>query len=411
MEKQILSSKYISIFVTIIYALITIVAVLNHELWADEVQVWQICKYLSIKELFNHLHSEGHPAFFYLLIMPFAKLSSNIIYMQLICWLSMCFSVFLLFYKAPFKWFTKCAILLSCGFIYYLPVIARSYSILPFLVFVAAILYSKQRQHPILYALILAAIANTHVIMFGFVFILTLSFIYDNLIKNKNKSCIWASLIMFLGLCTVILQLYDTPESNYYISINLENIISNFYNTFFHFFLNAINDKLIIQNIPLKITDIIAVVVSFGLYLYCFCYLNFNSKKIFFIAVAGIIFQFIVYTISYGGGEFIFVIRIFSAHIILLFCLWICPEQNKSYVYTKKNLNIILSLFFILTIFNGLISYKTDLFQNFSGSKETSIFIQKNINPQNSLIYTDNEGYCVALAYYLDKLNYQMGGG
>ncbi|HIT55361.1 TPA: hypothetical protein IAA92_03795, partial [Candidatus Galligastranaerophilus intestinigallinarum] len=64
------------------YALITIFAVFHHEIWADEAQVWMLTKYISLPELFPHLVNEGHPPFFYLIVMPFAKLFNNIIWMQ-----------------------------------------------------------------------------------------------------------------------------------------------------------------------------------------------------------------------------------------------------------------------------------------------------------------------------------------
>ena len=36
-----------SIIFTLIYALITLIVVLRHEIWADEAQVWMLSKYLS----------------------------------------------------------------------------------------------------------------------------------------------------------------------------------------------------------------------------------------------------------------------------------------------------------------------------------------------------------------------------
>ena len=166
----------VSIAITIIYALITLVAVLHHELWADEAQVWQLAKHLSIPELIEHLHNEGHPSLLYLLTMPFAKISNNAVFMQLICWFFMCIASFLLIYKAPFKAITKASILMSAGFFYFLPVIARGYSLIPFFVLMAAILYSKRKEQPILYAIPLFFLANTHAIMFGFVGILLICF-------------------------------------------------------------------------------------------------------------------------------------------------------------------------------------------------------------------------------------------
>ena len=53
-----------SVIVAVLYAIITLVAVFHHEIWADEAQVWMLCKHLSIPQLINHLHNEGHPSFF-----------------------------------------------------------------------------------------------------------------------------------------------------------------------------------------------------------------------------------------------------------------------------------------------------------------------------------------------------------
>ena len=57
----------LNILLVILYALWTLFVVIHHEVWCDEAQVWQICKHLSVLELFKHLVNEGHPAFFYLI--------------------------------------------------------------------------------------------------------------------------------------------------------------------------------------------------------------------------------------------------------------------------------------------------------------------------------------------------------
>jgi hypothetical protein len=141
--------NYKPILLTIIYAIITFLCVIKHEIWADEAQVWQIARHISVFDLFKHLINEGHPSLFYLLMMPIAKIFQNpesIIYMQIVCWLSSCIAVFLLLLKSPFNGITKFAITTSAGFLYFFPVIARSYSLIPMLVFALAILYPKQKE-------------------------------------------------------------------------------------------------------------------------------------------------------------------------------------------------------------------------------------------------------------------------
>ena len=69
MKEKFLKILNSNIFYTFIYAICTLVIVLHHEIWADEAQVWQLVKNLSVMELFKHLVNEGHPAFFYLINM------------------------------------------------------------------------------------------------------------------------------------------------------------------------------------------------------------------------------------------------------------------------------------------------------------------------------------------------------
>ncbi len=395
-----------SVIVAVLYAIITLVAVFHHEIWADEAQVWMLCKHLSIPQLINHLHNEGHPSFFYLLVMPFAKIFSNILFMQLICWFTMCIAVFLLMYKSKFPLIVKFAIITSAGFLYFLPVIARSYSIIPALIFISAILYSRRKENPILYAIPLFLLANTHAIMFGFVSILAFLFIYET-IKEKEffKGRVISIIIILLGLAFVILQLHNTTSSNLYITFQQKEIITNFIKVTLFFFINAYNKMITVEKSLLcPILDIIAIFTLITSFVLLFVNLYFNNKKLFLISLIGIGFQFGIYIFTYSANTY--VTRIFSALIILIFCFWILYEQNdfngKLKICNKKITTIILSIFFFLTSYNGLNYYRMDFNYNYAGAKETSEFIKNNINKKATLLI-DNEAYMISLAYYLQN--------
>lgn len=393
-----------SILIAFLYAIITLVAVLHHEIWADEAQVWMLCKNLSIPQLINHLHNEGHPALLYLLTMPFAKISSNIIFMQLICWAFMCLAVFILLYKSPFNIFIKMSIILSAGFLYFLPVMARGYSLIPFFTLMAAMLYSKRKEHPILYAIPLFFLANTHVIMFGFVGILFVYFLQE-IIKEKSfsKQNIFASFVIFTGLLLVVLQLYDTTQSNVFIAYNSEYLILKIYKTLSFFFITFYNNIITINDSMIfPIIDIPCIVVLFLSFLLFIINLYINSKKLFLIAFTGIGFQFFIYFFVYN--QLTYVTRIYCTLIILIFCFWILYEENifdeTKKISTKKFTTIILTLFFALSIYNGINYYNLELKYDYAGAKETANFIKKNL-PQNAVYLIDNEPYMIALAYYL----------
>ena len=165
-----MKTKKTSLVVALIYAIVTLISVLHHEIWSDEAQVWMLTKYISLPELFPHLVNEGHPPFFYLIVMPFAKLFNNIIWMQLICWFSSVLAIFLLWNNSKFSSLTKAVITFSAPFIYFFPTIARSYSIIPLLVFLLAIFHNKTKERPFIYSITLFLLFNLHSIMYVFFF-------------------------------------------------------------------------------------------------------------------------------------------------------------------------------------------------------------------------------------------------
>ena len=398
--------QLINIGLFLLYCVITLFSVLHHEIWADEAQVWQLCRNLNISELINHLHNEGHPSFFYLLVMPFAKLSSNIIHMQLICWLAMCVSVYILLFKSPFNFLVKLAIISSAGFIYFLPVMARNYAIIPVLVFLAAYLYSKKKENPILYGAVLFLLANTHAIMTGFVGILLCVFAFEiikekKLRTTKNFSAIF---IIILGLLCVFLQLHNTTSSNEFITYKEKTpYLFTAFKVILFFFLNAYNKMITInKTLPFAIIDIPLILTMISSFVLMLVNLYHNNKKAFLIFFTGIGFQFAVYIFIYSNNQY--VTRIFAGLIILIFCFWLLYKENTfdetNKLFSKKGTTILISLFFFLTTFNGINFIIKDYKYEYTGGKQTANYIKENFK-KDSILLIDNEPYMIALAYYL----------
>lgn len=410
----------LSFVITVIYALLTLNTVLHHEVWADEAQVWQLCKHLSFVELLNHLHNEGHPPLFYLITMPFAKIFENIIYMKLICWVAMCLAVFILMYFSPFNLWLKLSVVLSCGFLYFFPVLARNYSIIPFLVFFAAILYSKSKQHPILYAISVILIANTHIIMYVFALTLAAIFYYENVllnIRNNNKQnikqYIIPLIIMFFGFYIVFWELISTPSSNVSFKINFAESGYTAIRMVLLFFISSFDYDLcwhiqyyvmgLSPHLSIPYLSLLTVILMTMIYIFSFIILFVNSKKWFIVALLSIGFQFAIYIFAYNN--LMYVNRVFCAHLIILFCMWMIFNENKfpsKYkIFSKKTTSIILTLFFSITIFNGIHYTISDIKKEYAGARKTAEFIKNNIDPTNSVIMIESEPYMVALVYYL----------
>lgn len=406
MYKSIRTKDFVNMVVMLLYAVFTLFLVFHHEIWADEAQVWLIVKNLSLPELFSHLVNEGHPSFFYLLVMPFAKLGFPLLSMQIICWMSACGAVFLLLRYSPFSTFLKTAIILSSGFLYFFPVIARSYSILPLLVFGAAVLYKKLQKNPqkyaVPYALVLALCANTHVIMFGFVFVLFLYFVYDKFIKEKNfsKQNSTAVLILSVGLLAVVLQLFGTFSSNASIRFETNNVFGEAVKTFSLFFLNSV--ALVYKSVfePMKVTFFAAfgAIVMFLIFILLQVQLWIVDRKSALLCFLALGFQFFIYIFSYKA--MLYQTRIFSAYIIVIFCFWTALENGgfkQNAVFSgKKAMNILPGIFFLLTFFCGAHAAVLDVMFNYSAAKETAVFLEKN-TPENAVIIPNIDAFGLAV--------------
>ena len=402
-----------NIIYTILYAVFTLIIVLHHETWADEAQVWLLAKHLSIFDfsLFKHLVNEGHPSFFYILMMPFAKMNMSIIFMQIFCWICMVCSVFLFLQYSPFNKFAKFSIITSAGFLYFFPVIARSYSILPLLVFLLAILYPKSNKHPFWYAALIFMLANTHIIMLGFCGLLTLDFLYKNLIKIEKetdkstlKKYAVAFGVMCLGLLAVVLQLHGTTSSNVVIKIDTTGLSVSVLKVISQFFINSVDNQWPdIGQIMFPLLNVPLIMLSVILYIVLLIALLIKNTKLFLIAFFSILFQLIIYILGYN--HWIFVTRIFCAHIILIFCLWLMLQQENISAKFKIIINSVITLFFIFTLMNGIKYSILDIKYNYSGAKETAQWIKNNIDKNTSVIITDNDPHAISVVYYLNGAN------
>lgn len=384
----------INIIITVCYAIFTLLISLHHEIWRDEAQVWLLLKHSNFAELVHQLINEGHPPLFYLLVMPFVKLHFNVFAMQFVCWIFSAAGIFLLLNFSPFKWWVNLAIILSAGFIYDFPVIARGYSLLPFLVFWAASLYSASKEHPILYSVSLLLISQTHYLMFGFVFVLTGVYIYD-CVKNKlyTRGSICGLLILISSVFFTLFRSIQTIGNNYFID-KLSNSVSEFFiqgfGILYHFLGTALSSS--IHN-----GFLITLVIYFILLLTVFIRLFIISKKSFVIAFFGIAFQFYVYIKYYP--DVLFVNRVFTAYLILIFACWIAFENNNKTAFIK-NTEIIMAIFFIMTAPNGLNMCFMEYNGKYSAGKETAEYIVNNID-KDAIILTDTLPMTEAVCVYL----------
>ncbi len=135
-----------------------------HEKWADEAQAWLIARDLDLRTIwFHELRYEGSPGLWHTILwiaqhwfhLPYASLGA----IGMLC--AAAGAAFIL-WKAPFPRPLSYLLLFSYFIIYQYAVIARSYNLLPLLVFAAAYFY-RDRAHPLRMTVVLILLANVAV--------------------------------------------------------------------------------------------------------------------------------------------------------------------------------------------------------------------------------------------------------
>lgn len=381
----------------LVYSAVTIVIMFHHEVWIDEAQAWLVVRNLSLLGIIKQIQVEGHPFLWYFILLPFAKAGLGVIWMQTIAVVAMIFSATLLLWKSPFDNFTKAAIALSPCYIYWLPDVARNYCLVAPLIFLLAIYWQKQKEHPYIFSMILILLANTHLLMFVFCFFVFIALVFESIkdfIKSKNVQTLFPVILQALAFFGIYLFFYLLNHSNISNVAKNYNILDNI----IHFILCFGFFSFLKPNLYLYY---FACLVSWTLLISLPILLFKNDKRIFFAALFGILFQFYIY---------IFVIYVIPERVgltllILIFAFWVVSyseDLKKSLLY--KITKISFFLFFALSIPITINLAKGDYFNNFSASKETAEFIKKNLSKETAFtgvgFISAVSAYCPDVKFY-----------
>ena len=223
---RIVSVALIVMFVA--YSALTLAMIPLHEPWRDESQAWLISRDASLGDLFGSiLREEGHPALWFLMLMPFAKMGAPYVSMQIVSAVLMIAALTIL-YVSDIPVAVKLLAPVTCLFVYEIPTIARSYSVLALSCALIIADYPHRDKHPYRYALWLALLFQTHVWAFGFAGSMLIVWLYDmarnrTLRARKNYT---ALPLPVLSALLAAIELFPngsntpqiTPLANWYLS-------------------------------------------------------------------------------------------------------------------------------------------------------------------------------------------------
>lgn len=184
----------------VLYVLFLVWGVTNHESWADEAQSWLIARDADLATLFRLLPSEGHPPLWYLLLMPFAKSGMSYATLKWISAILALCSVYLLLFRTRFHPLVKLLLPFGYVFLFEYARLGRSYSLIIFFIMAIASLYPKRFDRPLLFALCIVGLFNTHVLVFGYAMALVALYAFDAFeAKRLNGKVLLALGVMFIG--------------------------------------------------------------------------------------------------------------------------------------------------------------------------------------------------------------------
>ena len=369
----------------IIYLLLTLITLFFHEPWRDEIHSWFLAKNYSVSRLFYEMRYEGHFVLWYLILMPFAKTGFPIITLNIISWVITCFAMGVFLKYSNFYVSTKISVLFSSAFFYWYPIVSRCYSLVAPLIFILAIVYEKRNEKTLLFAVLLALLSNTHAYLEGFVGIITLLFLIQDMVlpwKNytttEKKQHIIALCIIVSGILIAIMQVVPA----FFVQDKSEAVS-------FHLNLKALNTFLSGSNMfklfkPLFCFFILTV----------FAYLFKKDKYSFLIMVCSYLYMYLFAVCLYDAA---IPNRALLWFIILIFSLWI----SKISVPQKSILILICTLF----VFRPSLNYN-DLKEDYSSLQTTKSYIEKTYRSDTDIFI--NTGHNTATLALMLSDNYSV---
>lgn len=399
-----LSNNKFNITVLSVYCVLTVILLINHEIWRDEAQVWCLARDLSLVDMLKQARIEGHPFLWYLIVRLFAVSGLPVISMQILSFLFVFLSVVILLFKSPFSRLEKILVIFSAGFLYYFPVVARNYSLIPVCLFALAFFFNDKKEHPFLIPVFIVLLSNTHLYIIG----LSVSLFVLYLIENYKKSRVKIAKILIPSLCVILnfILLFsgyvNTQNDNYALTaVNNNNgffeLIKLLSLIFVHPVINRL--KFLIPYAPL----IGFVLFVFPVGIFSFCLLK-SSRKIFFVFFSGLSFILFVFLKIWLNG--VLYQKAFIIYLFMIFCFWLYKNSGSD---KNKILSNALYIPLIISITVALIVGYQEIKYNFSSGKQIAEYIKNHINDEKIFIALGNPFvYSSVSAYLPDKKIYSV---
>lgn len=418
-DKGLNREKIILICMFIVYAALTFIGAANHELWFNEGQAWNIARDNDIPGIIAQMKLEGHPPLWHFILYIFTSAGCPADIMPFISWFISCVTAALLLWKAPFKPLMKGITLFSGGFLFYWSVVSRSYCLIALLLVIIAIAYKSRNEQPVVFGLLVALLANTHIMMCGLVGIIGIYMIIDlfQLWKSspmkKNILRLVGLAVAGIGVIALILPLIGSIGANDYTAkkvsgLTVQSVLWSLFTVFGDISSAAVFD------LNTLISPAVTLLVSFMLglvFVAALVFLRHFRRSFIMLLVFTAFFAVICNVIwcIYPPRAEIFVFTFLAVY-------WIAVQSEKPVYREPKPMNekvselgakligwlrridkgfdksfcVVICAYMAATIPMGAYQLFSDYAMDYSYSKSTAEFIRENL-PADSVFVTKNE--------------------
>lgn len=327
MKEKWYNEKIYLVIVMTVYIILGSILIYFHEPFRDEAQAWLIARDTNIIEMFSLSKSEGSPMLWHCLVNILTTLGLPYISINIMHFILNIIAIYFLNKYAPFSKYIKVGITFSHMMAYQYLVLARSYVLVPLLLFMIAIIYKKRHEKTLIYCILLLLLQNACLYSIPIAITLFVTFVIEKIKLKQNdfKSIIIFIIVAVVMLGSILLLVNDNHNEQLYHT----NLPTNF-EELFEGAVKALRSISTVVlpfevNIPLKgITGlIILLLTTISLW---------KDKKVLII--------FLISTIVIGGIFAFLNLNITLRHsyvyvIIYLFCSWI-KEENNEIKYIKS---------------------------------------------------------------------------
>lgn len=372
------------------YLLLTLLLVFFHEPWEDELQAWCIAQELNAGEILHQMRYEGHFALWYLLLKLLVLPGGSLSLLNLVSWGLCVAAAGMLLAGHVFSRGVKLLILISCPMLYWFPVVARNYALIPLALALLAGLYPVRLKKPFAYAFSLLLLVHSHAYMEGLAGMLGVFFAWDLIrhtrrmeIREKLKSAA-VLLLIGAGVLTAFLQVAPAfgvssfaPASAGEVFGKIGHLPEGMLHAlkylaldFAHWFSRLTSHRL---GIGLFYAALSAGVVQ----------LFRTRPQAGFIFLGGFIWQILFAVLIYRMALH----RVYLPFLMLIFCFSLPVRRKQRHVLKKFRFGLIsLGILAALTLPDTLHYISMDAALPFSNQSQMAFFIEKNLPEKAKIV-------------------------